>query len=265
MSGSATVSAPLAPLPFTAGAALLSRLWRMRGEDTPHLSDQGEELDIEAFTASQVSRDPRVFSDPRRSNRGEAVILHILCDVSGSMSDYREPRKANAIGLAVMAAQSAVSAGITVNGLTFGDYIKPFPPIRSLQDVAKMKRALELDSWDGTTPTVEALAYTYQRALEAPAASHVVIVITDGQPDHKMLHDFSGRRPKSKTIQGKWSARACVDLMVEAGVEVFGFMVSADPNIGRHVSDSFGPDRYSVAASDHEAALGLARVVERFL
>lgn len=259
-------SNPVPPLPFTAGAAMLSRLWRMRGEDTPHLSDQGDELDIEAFTAAQVSRDPRVFCDPRRSNRGESVIMHLLIDVSGSMETRFEPRKENAINTAVMAAQSAVSAGIVVHAATFGDYLKRFPVLRSLQDVALMKDRLTRMNWDGTTPTVEALALVYQDSIATPNASHVCIVVTDGQPDplpEYLFHKYG--KPSKKDVQGLWAARAMVEAMAEAGIEVFGFMVSSERRLAGCVRDCFGPDRSSVADSDHEAALGLARVVERFL
>jgi len=257
-----------APVSLSPGAALLSRLWRMRGQDAPYLSDAGDEFDGEALVGFRANRDPRVYQNPRQSNKGERVRLHILIDVSGSMCPSYSPgnsRKAAAVNLAVMAAQSAAMAGIEVYPLIFSDSLTALPPCRSLQDVSKLSEYLTRGAvWDGTTQTIQALAHVYQTAAIDPAAAHVCLVITDGMPDRHSVSIGHGRQ-RSTYSQGTWTVRAMVDLMVEAGIETFGFMVADDQKVIDDVKTCFGADRYAVAVTDHATALALAAVVERFI
>jgi uncharacterized protein with von Willebrand factor type A (vWA) domain len=250
-------------LALTPGAALLTRLWRMRGQDTPYLSDSGEEFDSEALVSFRANRDPRVYQDPRQSRKGERVKLHILIDCSGSMANCG--RGAAARGLAIMAAQSAVLAGIEVHPIAYGSVIYQLPVVRSLAHVQGLESYLNHHGSNfGSTKTDRALALAYQTALADPSAAHVVLVITDGSPDLVQISRSGGGRAE-QSADGRWTVRAMVETLVDAGVETFGFMVSDDPSLANKVKTCFGPDRYAVAADDHSAALALAAVVERFI
>ena len=255
----------LKPLPLSPGAALLSRLWRMRGQETPYLSDSGDEFDSEALVSFRANRDPRVYQSPRQSNKGERVKLHILIDTSGSMNCLwtENNRRAAATNLALMAAQSAVMAGVEVLPLIFNDQLTKLPPCRTLLDVAGLSAILDRFDWNGTTQTIKALASVYQTAAANPAAAHVCVVITDGQPDRLGVSRHG--RKKAIEADGTWTVRAMVDLMAESGIEVFGFMVADDRKTIDSVRTCFGSDRYAVAVTDHAAALALAVVVERFI
>jgi Mg-chelatase subunit ChlD len=250
-------------LALTPGAALLTRLWRMRGQDAPYLSDAGEEFDSEALVSFRANRDPRVYQDPRQSRKGERVKLHILVDCSGSMAN--NGRGAAARGLALMAAQSAVLAGIEVHPIAYGSSIYQLPVVRSLPHVQGLERYLRSYGYNlGSTHTHEALALAYQTALADPRAAHIVLVITDGSPDGVMIKEAGGGHSREHA-DGRWTVRAMVETLVDAGVETFGFMVSDDPSLANKVKTCFGPDRYAVAPNDHAAALALAAVVERFI
>lgn len=250
-----------APLTLSPGAALLSRLWRMRGQDAPRLSDSGDEFDSEALVSFRANRDPRVYQDPVRSNRGERVKLHLALDCSGSMAHMG--RGAAARRLAVMVSQSAIMAGIPVHPVAYGSCLYRLPVLQTLPQVS------QLDAWLGgrghtlgSTNTAGALALIYQAAVADPSALHIVLVVTDGSPDSVPM-DRTAK--KVQTIDGRWTTRAAVELMLEAGLEVFGFMVADEPSTAAKVKACFGPDRYAVAPTDHAAAMALCAVVERFV
>lgn len=247
-------------LAYSPGAALLTRLWRMRGQDAPYLSDSGEEFDSEALVSFRANRDPRVYQDPRQSRKGERVKLHILVDCSGSMAN--SGRGSAARGLAIMAAQSAVLAGIEVHPIAFGSAVYQLPVIRALPHVQGLENYLMTSgACLGSTNTKDALALAYQTALADPRAAHIVLVITDGSPDGVSI----SKTHRNEHADGRWTVRAMVETLVDAGVETFGFMVADCPTLSSRVKTCFGPDRYAVAADDHSAALALAAVVERFI
>lgn len=194
-------------------------------------AQSGRDLDVSHLWRLKAVGDTRVFRKKSPSGGIDAAVW-LLLDRSGSMHDDFDlaANSCNAFAQALQRISGVQTAMSLFPG--FGEVTTDVLKFRqsTLQSAAKLKSVTA----SGGTPTDEAILEILPKLLLKPVHKRVIVLITDGEPDHAV------------------ATQEAIAYAISMGVDVIGIGIGQDARINRIVSRSISIKEISELPSSLE-------------